>query len=527
MNTILCVFRYITCLVAWFVLGCFYLHAQDENDLSLVKRYAENSFRDKDYEFALENYLKLYESDKTNLEFNLRVGICYVETNINKAAAIPYLETVISRANFQKLAYYYLGRAYMYAYRFTEAVEAFYEYKISGINDQIMEEVNRLIDMAYYAQENMNFPQNITFERLDSTINSPYDDYFPFVSADGTTLLYTSNRKYVKDLETYISNVYMSKDKKGVWEKSIELELNNYDNEEIVSLTPDGSTFLMHSNGDYTSHDIVMGWKKGTKYIRESKDKLPHSLNTPDMEYGACLSADGSTLYFSSDRKGGRGGLDLYMVKRNIDGTWGEPENLGMEINTPYDENFPNIAPDGKTLYFASKGHQGIGGYDLFSTVYSDEKTSWGAPRNLGSPINTPFDNTTISFSPDKKTAYIAANRVEGFGNLDIYKITFGDEKIQGAIISGTVFVGKPGSAVPYSDDFLKVLVSVYDKFGNVYIRASVEEDGTFFVTLVPGTYKMVVKFEGAKDQYEEMISISPSEAGETIIKEVYLQSNQ
>lgn len=501
--------------------------AQEEVDLSLVKRYAENSFRDGDYEFALENYLKLYVLDESNIEYNLRIGICYVETNINKTEAIKYLEYVISRANFQKQAFYYLGRAYMYTYRFTEAVEAFYEYKISGINDQLMVEIDRLIEMAYFAQEKLNFPENVKFEHLDSMVNSKADDYFPFVSADGALLLFTSNRKYVKDLETNIANVYQCKSKKGLWENAVELETNTYANEEIVGMTPDALQVLIYSDGDYTNKDILLASRKGSKFSMEGKEKLPSGLNTEDTEYGASVSADGQTIYFASDRKGGRGGLDIYFCQKKIDGGWTEPENLGTAINTGYDENFPNISPDGKTLTFASKGHPGIGGYDIFESVYNDEIKSWQAPRNLGSPINTPFDNTIICYAPDKKTAFIAANRAEGFGNLDIYKISFGDESLQSAIIQGLVFVGPKGGAVPYSDDFLKVLASVYDKFGNVYARYDVDETGNFFATLPPGEYKLVVKFEGTADQYEEDIVIRPEDANEPIVKEVYLTSGQ
>ncbi len=495
---------------------------EDDISFSLVKKYAENSFRDKDYEFALENYLKLYMSDATNMTYNYRIGVCYTETNIDKTAGIPYFEFIISHNNFQRLSYYYLGREYMYSYRFTEAVEAFYNYKQSGVNDEVIEKCDRLIEMCYYALEIMNQPKNVTFERLDSTVNSKFDDYNPYVTEDGQYLVYASNRKYIKEFENYISDIYMSKSKKNIWEKSHELSINTFDNEDIVGLTADGSKLLIHADGDYASNDIQIADKKGSKYIKET-NKL--SFNTEGIEKGASITADGNTIYFSSDRAGGYGGLDIYYVTKNPAGQWSEPQNMGTNINTKYDDNYPNISSDGKTLYLSSKGHESIGDYDLFTSFYNDETKQWSAPRNLGYPINTPFDDKTISIinKDNKKYSYIAANRKEGFGNLDIYRITYGDASQQTAIITASIFVGTSSSFVPYTSDYLKVFVTVYDIFGNLYARYNVEE-GQVFMTLYPGKYKLEVKFDGAKQGYEEDLNITESDANQIIEKQIYLK---
>ena len=498
---------------------------EDDSASSLIKKYAQNSFRDKDYEFALDNYLELYKHDKTNMTYNYRIGVCYTESNVDKTAGVPYLEFVVSHNNFQRMAYYYLGREYMYAYRFTEAVEAFYNYKQSGVNDEIIHKCDRLIEMCYYAMEIMNNPVNVTFERLDSTVNSKYDDYNPYVTQNGEYLVYASNRKYVKELDNFISDIYLSKSKKNTWEKSQDLSINTFDNEDVVGLTADGSKLMIHIDGDYASNDIQIANKKGSKYVKETTE-LP--FNTDGVERGASITSNGDTIYFSSDRSGGYGGLDIYYVTKNSLGQWSEPQNIGENINTKYDDNYPNISSDGKTLYFSSKGHESIGDYDLFKSSFNDDTKQWSTPFNLGYPINTPFDNKTISivYKDNKKYAYIAANRKEGFGNLDIYRINFGDASQQPAFVSASIFVGTPSSFVPYTSDYLKVFVTIYDVFGNIYGRYNVE-DGQAFMTLYPGKYKLEVKFDGAKEGYEEELNITEDDANQEIIKKIYLKPGE
>jgi len=493
---------------------------EDDLNLSLLKKYAENSYRDKDYEFSLDNYLKLYINDKTNITYNLRIGVCYTESNVDKTAGIPYLEFVVSHNNFPRLAYYYLGRAYMYAYRFTEAVEALYNYKQTGVNDDVIHKCDRLIEMCYYSLEILNNPKNVTFERLDSTVNSEFDDYSPYVTEDGKYLVYSSNRRYVKELESNISDIYLSKAKKKSWNQSIELPINTFDNEDVVGLSADGSKLMMHVDGDYASNDIQYAYKKGSKYIKD-ENVLP--FNTDGVERGACITSSGDTIYFSSDRDGGYGGLDIYYVTKNSVGQWSEPKNIGSNINTKYDDNFPNVTSDGKKLYFSSKGHESLGDYDLFYSVFNESTKEWSNPFNLGYPINTPFDNTTISYTKDGKVGYIAANRKEGLGNLDIYRITEGDESQLTAFLLAYIFVGTESSSVPYSSDYLKVFVTLYDQYGNIYGRYNVDE-GLTYMSLYPGKYKLEVRFDGAKEGFEEEITITANDANKEIEKQIYLK---
>ncbi|MBR5957346.1 MAG: PD40 domain-containing protein [Salinivirgaceae bacterium] len=495
--------------------------AQDQQDISMIRKYAENAFNGKDYEFALENYLQLYKYDKENIDVNYKIGICYTETNIDKEKAVPFLEYVASFNNKPIRTAFFLGRAYMYNYRFTEAIEAFYEYKTIGVDEKDLLETDRMIDMCYYVLELINVPQNVTFTRLDTTINTKYDEMVPVVSYDNTMLYFSSNSNYIKEYEDYIYSGFYSEMKKGSWQSAVRIPISSYDNENVVGVSNDGTKVLVYANGDYATHDIKMYHRKGVKFTKAQATDLPADMNTEDVEMGACFSPDGSTLYYASDKPGGRGGLDLYMSRKGADGKWGPSELMSSVINTEYDENYPSLSADGKTLYFASKGHDCIGGYDIFRSYFDEASNSWTRPQNLGFPINTPLDNTKISFTADGKTAYVAAKRKEGMGNLDIYRIDFGDPEMQPSIYIGTVNVGESeGTAVPHSDQFQKAYATVYDQHGNIYAQWVVEE-GQFFASLFPGKYDLEVKFEGQTTGYKESINIKE---GDWIEKTILLK---
>lgn len=495
--------------------------AQDD-DIILIKKYAENAFKKGDYEYALQNYLILYKYDKENIELNYRIGVCYTETNIDKEKAVPFLEYVVSFNNYPIRTKFFLGKAYMYNYRFTEAIEAFYDYKLVGVDETDLFESDRMIQMCEYTKQLINNPINVNFTRLDTTINSEFDDICPVVTPDNNLLYFSSNRNYIKEYEAYIYSGQYSENKKGAWQPAIQIPISSYDDENVVGITPDGNKMLVYANGDYATHDIKMYTRKGVKFTKAQASDLPADMNTDDIEMGACFTADGNTIYFASNRPGGRGGLDLYVAHRGPDGKWGPSENMGTSINTEYDENYPTLSPDGHTLYFASKGHDGIGGYDIFSTSFNESAGNWFKPTNMRFPLNTPLDDTKITFANDG-TAYVAAKRKEGVGNLDIYRVDFGDENIQPKTFGYYVFVGDDqNSAQPHNEQMPKAYAWVYDKNGNIIRQIDVDE-GMFFAALYVGEYTLEVKFEGQPSGSKEKLSVRDSD-DDYIEKNIYLK---
>ncbi|MBS0000497.1 MAG: OmpA family protein, partial [Cyclobacteriaceae bacterium] len=148
------------------------------------------------------------------------------------------------------------------------------------------------------------------------------------------------------------------------------------------------------------------------------------NINTANWESSACFSADGKYLYFTSDKPGGFGGADIYRAEIDESGKYGNVTNLGSTINTEYDEDAPQIHSDGKTLFFSSKGHKGLGGFDVYSTVFHEDMGSWETPRNVGYPINTPDDDIYFSLLANGATGYFSSYRNDSYGEKDIYMIT-------------------------------------------------------------------------------------------------------
>lgn len=479
-----------------------------QDDIILIRKYAETAFKKGDYEYALQNYLELYKYDKNNLDLHYKIGVCYTETNVDKEKAIPFLEYVVSFNNYPIRTKYYLGKAYMYNYRFTEAIDAFYDYKMVGIDENDLLECDRMIDMCEYSQEIYYYPVNVRFTRLDTTVNTSFDEIVPVVSSDNQLLYFSSNRHYIDEYESYVYSGHYSENRKGQWQGAVQIPISTYDDENVMGITSEGDKMLVYANGDYSTHDIKMYTRKGAKFAKALASELPSDMNTDDVEMGACFSSDGNTIYYASDKPGGRGGLDLYVAHKGPDGKWGPSQNLGTTINTEYDENYPTLSPDGKKLYFASKGHNNVGGYDIFSASFDENSGAWFQPRNMGPPINTPQDNTKISFASDG-TAYIAAKRKEGIGNMDIYRLDFENDSIQTVFFTGTVLVGDTeDDAVPYNESMPKAYATIYDTYGNVVELWDVQDDGYFYAPLYEGDYTIDVYFQGQTEKASKKIHI-------------------
>ena len=232
------------------------------------------------------------------------------------------------------------------------------------------------------------------------------------------------------------------------------------------------------------------------------------------------MSADGNKLYFVSEKEGkkygaqGRG--DIYVAERVSRTVWGEPKNLGPNINTEGDENLVFIHPDGKTLFFSSNGHLSIGGYDVYMSKLQDDGT-WGKPENLGYPINTIGDDVHFTLSVDGKTAYYSSVREEGLGERDIYKIDMSEYPIlsEGVSINLSILKG----VVTSGEDKVAAEVSFKDASGNEVAKTSCDDDGNYFITLTGGNkYTATITAEGYNTSTKE-IDLPLGKAGKTLIQ--------
>ena len=457
-KTLLYKFRFLFILLLSLI--CLESTAQFNSDFRKKYKQAYEYIDKEDFQSALSIFLKLDSSVADNANINFNIGLCYVSSTLEKIKAIPYLEKAIKNISLEYVgnydettapvfAYYYLGRAYMVAYRVDEAIEYFYRFRyyLTSRNRDWIREVDKQIGMCYNAKIIVPNPVKVDDENLGANINTKYPEYSPVITRHEDTLIFTSRRpettggnmdsngKYYEDI--YIS--FFDKNSK-TWlpAKQIGSNINSPKHEASISLSPDGKQLFVYRDDNGDGNIYVSNFKNNEWSMLE---KLPEPINTKAWETHACLSPDGSTLYFVSDRKGGYGGRDIYKSIKQTDGSWGKPKNLGRKINTAGDEDSPFVVEDssGTTLYFSSNGHQCIGGFDVFYSKLAGGEDSWENPENIGYPINTTDDDVFYVPTADRKYAYYSSSKPGGFGDLDIYKVYIGGKARPKLILKGVV----------------------------------------------------------------------------------------
>jgi hypothetical protein len=446
---------------------------------SAAQKYSDADFHllNKNYALALPLYLDVLSSEQGNANLNYKVGVCYLNSTSteNKKKAIPYLEQAVKsiNKNYEEFsqtekkaspeALFELAKAYHNDYKFDDAIKYFEMYKAElGLKTgPDSKDIDERIEMSKNGKEYIKTPKNITIVNLGDSVNSEYPDYAPVISADETTLIFTTRRKggttdelTIEDNQ-YYEDIYIStKNKNGEWGKAraIGSNINTAGHEASIGLSADGqqlfiyrSTFDKKDNG---GGDIYKSDLNGDVWT--VPQKLGSDINTPDSwETSAALSSDNQTLYFVSDRKGGLGGRDIYFCVKLPNGEWSKAQNIGAPINTDQDEDGPFIHPGGKELFFASKGHKSMGGFDIFVSTKAEEEgvTKWSEPTNIGYPINTTDDDVFFVTSTDGKRGYYSSFQDGGYGEKDIYQISLVDQTEKAlAVVKGymKMFNGKP-----------------------------------------------------------------------------------
>ena len=376
---------------------------------------------------ALSYYLEAYKYNSKNPELNYRIGVCQLSGN-NKEASLPYLQAAYhAKPKLAPMLPYYLARAEMLNMKYDSAEILFDEF---AKNKAMLAKVGAATIKQYKEQcktgrQLVSNPVDVTITNV-AVLNSEWPDYCPIITADGKTMLFTSRRKGSSNNNIdkvdgiYNEDIYIAYNTNGKWQtpQNIGKSINTDAHDATVAISADGLSLLT-----YTLGDLYISYLKNGEWSQP--EKLPSSINTDQVENSACFSFDGKSIYFIRGRSQdpAKSNGDIYVSKRTGK-TWGRAVKLPANINTKYDEDGVYMLPDGKTLIFSSKGHNGMGGYDLFKTTLKDDGT-WTNPVNLGYPINTPNDDVYIVLSADGKTGYYSAERADSKGYTDIYKITY------------------------------------------------------------------------------------------------------
>lgn len=461
---------------------------------------------------AIPLYEELVKAEPTNALMNYNLGFCIVNAGTrDKAEGVKYLleaekNMVKSAINYDDLdcnekrapivTLYVLGDAYMYQGSFDKAIEKYEKYRTSEKMDkESAEQLDRKIEMCRFADASMKKPAKVEFTNLGSAINSKFPDYAAFLNDDETIIYFNSRREGNANYQgidgKYFESIHTAA-KTESWQTAdiIGSPISEEENDAIMSISADGTKMLILKDKKENGN-IFLSELKGDSWT--TPVDLGPSINSKYKERGACFSLDGNTIYFSSDKKGGKGGMDLYKSTRNGN-AWGAAENIS-ELNTKYDETNPVMSLDGKFLFFSSNGHQTMGGMDLQKSAING--ASFAAPENLGYPVNTVDDDLYYFESIDGKTALVSQNRKGGMGDLDIYEINYTDRKPANI----TVYMGKiimnNGEKELTSDN--KILVKGSDGSEKTY---KISSNGKFKFNLKPGA------------KYHIQVSVKNSEIG-------------
>jgi tetratricopeptide (TPR) repeat protein len=408
------------------------------------------------YRMALKPYYKAYKLYKKNAALNYKIGNCYLHSFDRTRCTEYFLEAFKLDESVYPDVLLKIGMGYHLNYEFDKAIDSYKKYKssLALADDKNRKEnttiVNKKIKECEVGKELVAAPVRAFIDNAGENVNSSYADYSPLISADESMMIFTSKRgtddEPIAPDGKYYENIYISYSEDGgrTWSaaENIGKPLNDKDNNNAtVGLSPDGSQLFVF-DGVEGNGDILISELKGDEWSKPSDDVTKKYVNSDMHESSASFSFDFKTMYFDSNKDAPdeefkknpnivRVPHDLYFTKWDSKKErWNEPKYLSTHINTQYDERGVFMHPDGRTIYFSSKGHNTMGGFDIFKSELEDDGVTWGTPVNLGYPINTPDDDVFFVMSASGKHGYYASAKQGGMGDYDIYRITFrGPEK--------------------------------------------------------------------------------------------------
>ena len=456
--------------------------------VKVLLQEAEGLINKRDYRKAKKTLEAVINKRKSFVVAYRMLGIVYSQLRLFDDAVAAYEKLFELDPTLSKAAIFECAMAYMKNYKYNKALSYLNLYKNANPNDYKSDEQTVQLGYNMYLKNeimNCRFARNFDFtqlelvnENLGPAINSWADEYLPTLTGDNRWLIFTSNRNG--------ENILMSKcNTFGKWSvaRSISKAINTPRNEGMAKLSVCGRTIYFSAcawenvEGGCDIFEADFDTQNDFAVVDDVRPSL--GLNSKKWDSQPAISCDGKTMYFSSSRKGNIGGADLWVSTLGDDGIWDPPVNMGAIINTNQDEEAPYIAPDGITLYFSSNGHPGFGEADIFRTV-KQEDGSWSNPVNIGLAVNTPFREAGIVVSPDGETAYYSSAQNNGLGGLDIYKVRI-DKEIapEVANVMMNAYVYDAATKEPVSNVDVKI-----GKSGNQKQKFVTDKNGRFFVCL-------------------------------------------
>jgi hypothetical protein len=477
------------------------LISQSKGDLRDNFYDAESWILFEAYKDALPLYQQLLRNYPTNSNFKYRIGQCYMNIPGEKVRAVSYLEDAVKNIDpkykegkFNETgapydALYYLANAYRINNQIDKALRAYELFK-KNLNPEVYDTtvVNLQIQSCRNAKDLMRMPLFIKEKNLGPVINSSNNDFNPVISDKEDLLVFSRT-------EAFYDALMFSTKVNGVWTEPQNMnEMLKVDRDLFpTSLSKDGKDLYLYSSADYDGIIYTTRFENGTW---SPLVKLNDNINTKYWESHATISHDNKKLYFTSNRKGTYGGLDIYVSNRDSTGDWGPAVNLGPVINTPYNEESPFLSDDDKTLFFSSRGHFNMGGYDIFYSTLLDNG-EWSVPLNVGYPLNTADDD--VFFKPLNKgyEGYMARDLPGGYGKQDIYRIEiFSNDHPRKFFVKGMV---KVADLISNMSDSVKISAMNIKNPDQTIIVYSNPKTGEYEFQLPQGDYQISYEGDGGE----------------------------
>jgi outer membrane protein OmpA-like peptidoglycan-associated protein len=461
-------------LVIWNASVAFSQHRNTEDML----RKANHQFEKKQYTKAIPLYLEVEKNLPspyvTEPELLYRIADCYYLSDLEKEKSILYFIKFLTLSDTVYEAHYFLGKMYQRINKNDEALQQYAIFKQlvekdkatdQETRDAVIRALNKQITSCNYAKFMVTHPTKVYVQNLGDTVNTIYSDYAPVINNLEEKLVFTRRSPtttggrvspdgdYFEDIYTcdilegrlmkkfdYDSSLktgYQNMISKFSFSPPVNLgsTVNSAGHEGGVSFSADAKKLFIYKNLRIWETEQINGqWQ-----ITHEIEGLSEVVNKNAYEPSISLSTDENVAYIACEQPEGYGGLDLYKSVK-VNGIWAPAINLGPQINTPDDEDSPYIDPNGKRLYFSSKGHSSMGGFDVFKSDFDGK--SWSIPSNMGYPINSASDDIFFSMPLRYNRGYYSSDKPNGHGKMDLYRVTFTDERPSFAEVRGLVLKG-------------------------------------------------------------------------------------
>lgn len=504
----------------------------------------DDALNDGFYRIAIQKYLLANEFNPNNDELNYKLGICYLNTSSKEKAKSHFEKAYQLNATVAPDILYYLALCNHLENNWDKAENLYRSYlaKATLENNKTESDITakRLLE-CQFGREMVLHPTPVKIENIGAEVNSAFTDYSPVVTSDEDVLYFTSRRpgtttgpKGEKDvsIDEFWEDVYVTYNFNGKWTKPKNSgpPLNTVGHESTNNISPDGELLLLcideSGQGDiYESHLQNLAWTKPVV--------IPEPISTKYHETSVTINKTKDTLYFVSERPGGQGGKDIYMATRpGPTIPWSSVVNLGPVINTRYDEESVFLMPDGRTLYFSSKGHDSMGGFDIFKSERSNG--TWGKPVNMGYPLNTSDDDVNFVVGSTTGKGYYSSIKNDGVGERDLYTVEF--LKDSDTLYTDIVIAGKQSSNTTilrgsisdsYTQSKLSAEVVLYNDAGGAVLATmkTIGRKGTYAAHVPSGITIRAMVSSPNYEQLNEPVVIPLSDKNEILEKNFKLNA--